>query len=555
MMRTYGRIRYVEGNWRIDAEPHVALRLKRVFGKLAKHGSSGMILSDTPENARDLEWFLSRYPMEVEDLDLLQGRAKQHRESVVRCEELLGGRDNPRVFDLAKPARDYQSRATEILLTRRRLIVGDELGLGKSLIAIAAMTQPEARPALVVTLASLPRQWEKYCREFAPGLNTHIIKTTTPYKLPQFFGHGPDVLICSYHKLACWVEFLRQYVRFVVFDECQELRRPEAQKYQAARQIAGNGKYCVGLSATPIFNYGGEFHSVAEVISPGQLGTREEFVREWCIEHGVKPRLKNPRAFGTYLRDNFVMIRRTRKDVGRELPDVIRIAHTVDSDARKLHEIKGTAGELAQIILRRVQTTKERRWTAAGEFDMLMRQATGIAKAPYVADFVRILCESGEQIILCGWHREVYSIWAEKLRDLNPAWYTGSETSGQKEAHKEDFVTGRSQVLFMSLRAGQGVDGFQDVCSTIVFGELDWSPGVHEQCIGRIHRDGQGDAVKAYYLVTDDGADPVISDVLGIKREQVEGIRNPDRPLLERLDRGGDNIVRLAKSYLDRSAS
>jgi len=61
--------------------------------------------------------------------------------------------------------------------------------------------------------------------------------------------------------------------------------------------------------------------------------------------------------------------------------------------------------------------------------------------------------------------------------------------------------------------------------------------------------------VTAYYLIAEDGSDPIVADVLGIKREQVEGIRNPDMPLIERLDRGGNNIRRLAESFLGKRAS
>lgn len=51
-----------------------------------------------------------------------------------------------------------------------------------------------------------------------------------------------------------------------------------------------------------------------------------------------------------------------------------------------------------------------------------------------------------------------------------------------------------------------------------MFGELDWSPGVHDQCIGRLDRDGQIKQISAYYLLADSGSDPIISDVLGIKK-------------------------------------
>lgn len=86
----------------------------------------------------------------------------------------------------------------------------------------------------------------------------------------------------------------------------------------------------------------------------------------------------------------------------------------------------------------------------------------------------------------------------------------------------------------------------------IVFGELDWSPGVHEQCIGRIHRDGQSDPVTAYYLTARDGSDPIIADALGIKREQIAGIRDPDGQLVEKLRGSEINVRRLAQAYLDR---
>lgn len=104
--------------------------------------------------------------------------------------------------------------------------------------------------------------------------------------------------------------------------------------------------------------------------------------------------------------------------------------------------------------------------------------------------------------------------------------------------------------VLLSLRSGAGVDGLQHVCNTVVFGELDWSPGVHEQCIGRVDRDGQAHPTMAYFLTASEGADPIIIDVLGVKREQIEGVRNPDMHLVERVDTGEDALRRLAADFL-----
>jgi SNF2 family DNA or RNA helicase len=163
---------------------------------------------------------------------------------------------------------------------------------------------------------------------------------------------------------------------------------------------------------------------------------------------------------------------------------------------------------------------------------------------------VRLLLENGESVVLFGWHRSVYDIWVERLKEFSPVLYTGSENAAQKADSVERFTTGKSKLFIMSLRSGAGVDGLQHVCRTVVVGELDWAPGVIEQCIGRVDRDGQTNPVMAYYMLAADGADPIMADVLGIKREQVEGVRNPGSDLIERLETGEDHIRRLAKELL-----
>jgi hypothetical protein len=60
-----------------------------------------------------------------------------------------------------------------------------------------------------------------------------------------------------------------------------------------------------------------------------------------------------------------------------------------------------------------------------------------------------------------------------------------------------------------------------------VFGELDWSPQVHYQVIGRLRRPGQPDQVTAHYLHTNEGSDPVLLETLGIKSDQSRGINDP----------------------------
>jgi SNF2 family DNA or RNA helicase len=563
-VRTFGKVTLQKSLrlWAVEAEPHVVIRLKRVFLKIDKTEHGAVHLSDTPENCRELLWFLQRFPMVVRPRAYLEERARAYDERSERLVSVIEGKYEPRPFELALPPREYQKIAAETTLQAGSLLLADDVGLGKTASAIAVIAQPIARPALVVTLTHLPQQWAAEVAKFAPGLRVHILKGAEPYDLTkEKRGRRdddvpfPDVIISNYHKLSGWADVLAGQVRGVFFDECQELRRSSSAKYSAAKHLAERAEIRMGLSATPIFNFGSEIYSVFRVLNPLALGTYEEFVREWCLsgydDKEGRARIRDPKAFGLYVRENALMLRRTRKEVGRELPPVVSIPHHIDADEAPLEQVESAAAELARIILTQGGQARGEKLRASEELSWRLRQATGIAKAPHVAAFVRMLVESGERVLLFGWHREVYNLWADLLLTFRPAFYTGEESPAQKAEAARRFLAGETPVLIMSLRSGAGLDGLQEAARTVVFGELDWSPAVHEQCIGRLARDGQDEPVAAYYLVTDNGSDPVLADVLGLKRQQLEGLRDPNADLIQRLDGGGDqNIRKLAEAYL-----
>lgn len=565
MQNTFGTLFYSADRhaWRVVCEPQVRARMKRVFPRVRQSAAQHIDLSATPENSRELLWFTQRYPLAMDHgaQRALQELADQHVDMENSLASLVAGRLAIPDFELAKPPREYQRVAGLQLGIRGGLLLADDLGLGKTVTAICPMAVPANLPAVVVYPAALPNHWPEKLAEFAPQLRVHHVRKGTPYplvrqrrqRIPDLWDTLPDVILISYHKLRRWAETLAEVAQYVVFEECQQLRSPDSEIHRACRHLATRARLRMGLTATPIYNYGCEFFHVVDPLLPGCLGTYEEFLREWCIAApGEKAKLQDAEQFGQYLRREGIMLRRTRKEVGRELPELSKIVHEIEADERVLGRITGDAAALARVILAANENYRGEKMQAAGEFDRLVRQATGVAKAPYVAEFVRLLLESGQQILLFGWHREVYSIWQEKLAEFNPVMYTGSESPSQKQASKAAFVSGDSRVMLISLRSGAGIDGLQHVSSTAVFGELDWSPGVHEQCIGRVHRDGQAEPVMAYFLVSDSGSDPIVSDVLGVKREQIEGVRNPGEHLVERLDVGENQLRALAQSFLQQ---
>jgi SNF2 family DNA or RNA helicase len=554
-LKTYGRLEYGDGtlwgtvpSWRVTAAPHVLIRMKNVFPRANTREFGHVTLKSTLEVCRDLEWFCERYPLDMsgEARDVLTDGAQQYRRRQEDLEAIMLPDAKFGDYSLSEPLREYQARSVALYLRAGSLLVADQLGLGKTVTAIGSFTDKGLLPVLVVCQTHLVKQWERFIARFLPLARVHVVQKTTTYNLP-----AAEVYITTYSKLAGWAEIMPRVAKSVVFDEVQELRHSGTAKYDAAKAIAVACTHRLGLSATPIYNYGGEMYNVIEVLSPAKLGSWQEFQREWCDYRGNKAVIKDTAAFGEYLRDNHIMVRNTRSEVGLELPTVERIVQTVPYTAAVMEEIRDVATELARIVLQ--GHTFEEKGQAAREFDLKLRMATGIAKAPYVAEFVKMLIEDGQNVLLFGWHRAVYDIWKERLREFNPVFYTGTESPKQKEDALRLFKQGYARLIIMSLRSGSGVDGIQTACKTAVFGELDWSPGVHEQCIGRLNRDGSIGGVSSFFLVADGGSDPVIAEVLGLKTEQVRGIVDPQqRENVVESQVDVARVKRMAEAYLQK---
>lgn len=542
----YGRLEWTRGSWILSAiPPHVALKLKAMFPKVPKHQVEIFTFRDTPEACADLAWFVHRYPMAMsgDDADrLLLGKSdfERARDSVEAI--LLPDWTPPPGHGLRDGKALYrgQAQAVEMLLRTGRLLCMDDVGLGKTLVALGALAAaPTKLPAAIVVQAHLPSQWlEEFVKPFT-HLRAHIIKGTKPYDLPP-----ADLYIFRYSNISGWADVAATGIfRTVVYDEIQELRHgPSTAKGAAAKVFSDRAEMKLGLSATPVFNYGSEIFNILEFIAPGMLGSWDDFLREWCTGQNGKWLVRDPDALGTYLREIQVVIRRQRQ--GRPVNTLVI---PVDSDEAVERENEDLARQLA---VRVVSGSFTSRGQAARELDAFARMVTGIAKARGVAAYVRILLEAGKPVILAGWHREVYELWLRELAEFRPVMYTGTESPAQKDKAKAAFIAGETDLFILSLRSGSGLDGLQQRCSTVCIGELDWTGQIYEQIIGRVDRPGQTAAeIEALFFVSDSGSDPIVMAVNGLKKSQASGIVDPLKGVAE-IYSNESRIKLLAERYL-----
>jgi SNF2 family DNA or RNA helicase len=547
-VKTYGNISIdTDGIIVIDrAEPHICIRLKQIFPKIGKTEVLPFNFKNNPENCHDLLWFLERYPLKLSDADrksMMRGR-KEFINKINEIESIFTPNYVPCSVQLreGKEARHYQLQGRDFYYMVNRFLLGDDLGLGKTITAIISLLDPTRLPAIVIAPSHMTSHWVEKITEFT-DLKIHVIKQGKPYTLPP-----ADVYISRYNFLYKWVDVFRLGTfKQAILDEVQDLRHSTTNKYEGAKVLSVSVEMLMALSATPIYNYGNEIFNIANIIKPGCLGTWYEFEREWIGADGKK--VDNPKALGTYLREQNIMLRRTRKEVGKELPPVNKLIYTVEYDEEA---VKNAEQQAIQLAIRTTTGTFMERGQAAFELDIFLRKLTGVSKAKYVAEFVRILLENGEPIVLAGWHRDVYDIWAKELAEYNPVFFTGTESPKQKDESKRKFLAGETNLFIMSLRSGVGLDGLQYRAKTVVYGELDYSPKVHDQLTGRVDRDrGEGvmEQTTAIYLISDGGSDPVIIDMLGLKASQSEGVMDPDAEIFEQVS-DDSRIKKMAQRYL-----
>ncbi|MBD3183317.1 ATP-dependent helicase, partial [Candidatus Poribacteria bacterium] len=437
--------------------------------------------------------------------------------------------DNPAGFN--GELREFQKEGLAFLMHNRRALLADSMGLGKTVIALSWLAQINQYPVLIVVPPHLVKQWESETKKFLntvkvePSENNilrpdneltyHTITGLTPYSLPK-----AHIYFIHYLLLRGWKDpFQEMDFKAIVFDEIQELRHAGTQKYSVASLVSEKCENVIGLSGTPIYNRGGEIWNILNILEFHCLGDWESFTREWCYGYGSDT-VVDPELLGKYLKEEGLLLRRTKEEVLSELPPKRRIVQEIDADEGMYQDLIGKAVEIATEIpdVEDVFLKGRMMREAVNE----TRRITGIAKAHHVAQFVKLILEAGEPCLLFAHHHDVVDIYLKELAEYFPGCITGRENLKEKDWAVKNFMEERTNLLIISLRAATGLN--LPRARAVVFGELDWSPAVHSQSEDRAHRIGTKDSVLCYYLVCGHGTDADMMEALGFKISQFVGI-------------------------------
>jgi SWI/SNF-related matrix-associated actin-dependent regulator of chromatin subfamily A-like protein 1 len=409
----------------------------------------------------------------------------------------------------------YQEEGIRKGLEWKRLFIGDEPGLGKTLQSIGIIDTAGAYPALVICPSSLKINWQREVEKFTDKkalVLDNYNRTTWPYLLQMKMFHVAIVNYESLRKYFVWdikggksfrlkdVVFCPQITMFnsVIIDESHRAKDPSAQQTKFVKGICAGKEYIILLSGTPVVNRPGDLVAQLSIMERlNEFGGKNNFLLNYAQG---KREASNLEELSKELYSR-CLIRREKAKVLTQLPDKTRVDIYVDISNRE--EYDTAAQDLAK-YLREYQQCMEHeirrkmRMEALVKF-MTLRSIASKGKVEHAIDFVQVFLDGGNKLILfCSSHEIV-----DQLKQAFPkaVTVTGRDSSVMKQAAVDAFQQREDvQLIICSIKAA-GVGLTLTASSNVAFVELPWTYADCCQCEDRAHRIGQKDNVTCYYLL------------------------------------------------------
>jgi SWI/SNF-related matrix-associated actin-dependent regulator of chromatin subfamily A-like protein 1 len=408
---------------------------------------------------------------------------------------------------------DFQKEGVDFLANHRSALLADQLGIGKSAQAIHAAQQVGARSILVICPASIKYNWRKEGVKWGYSEDDIYIIDRGVKTLPE-----TGMFIINYDLIwrKKYVKLLakREY-DVLICDECHHVKNHRAKRSKAVWLKDGycdKSIYRWMLTATPVLNRPVELHPMLSKLCPKRLGEYKNYIdytRRYCRGHDGNwgwnaTGADNLQELSGRLTG--FMLRRTRDC----LPD------------KTLQKIY-------------MPTTKEieKQLFSGNETDSIRRKI-GIGKIKPSVEHIKNILEDEDKVIVFAFHRDVIEGLEEELKEYNPVKLYGSTSQKERQKSINKFSTDDETRVFIGQiqAAGEGIDGLQNKCSVGIFVEICHTPGVINQAMGRLHRQGQKSKCLFQYLIVENSIDEKVLNSTIFKEKNIQTImKDKDRGL------------------------
>jgi SWI/SNF-related matrix-associated actin-dependent regulator 1 of chromatin subfamily A len=411
--------------------------------------------------------------------------------------------------------------------SRPSTLIGDEMGLGKTIQAIGVINTMEKAPerVLIIAPASLKLNWRRELDRWL--VHPLSVGIATSQSIPP-----ANVVIINYDILRKHADYLKSIVWDVlIVDEAHYLKNPDAQRSQAAYSI--RALRTLFLTGTPIVNRPMELYPLIHHLDPERWKNSSQFRFRYTV-WGDKNGGKNLEELQDILRST-IMIRRLKSDVLTELPpkrrQIIELPasaeqkRALNDEMRAFAEARGyiAAGTTDDEWMTAVDKLKEGEW---GDFTELsaLRHMTALSKVPNVIEHVKEVLEEKPKVVVFGHHRDVLEQIFDGLAEYHPVMLHGDTPMDLRQRNVDRFQHVDSCRVFVASITAAGVGITLTAADTVVFAELDWTPGNMKQAEDRCHRIGAEvhESILIQHITLEGSMDVGMAQLLCEKLETIE---------------------------------
>ena len=439
---------------------------------------------------------------------------------------------HPEEFPLPKlqvkaDLRDYQETGVKWLSMLDKYgfggILADDMGLGKTLQTISFLSSriDDSKKVLILAPSSLIYNWSDEFAKFAPHLDVAVVYGLKNVR-DELIAEKHQITITSYASFRQDVEeYKDNHFQYLILDEAQVMKNDQTKIAQYLRDFEVEHTYA--LSGTPIENNLGELWSIFQIVMPGLLPSKKEFLKLPAekVARYIKP---------------FVM-RRKKEDVLQELPDLIEVAYRNElADSQKTIYL----ALLKQMQDRIIHATEDEINRSKIEILSGLMRLRQICDTPklFMEDYegesgklesLRELLEQiqdgNRRVLIFSQFRGMLDIIENELDKLGMDSFkiTGSTPAKERQDMTTAFNDGQRSAFLISLKAG-GVGLNLTGADTVILVDLWWNPAVEAQAIGRAHRIGQERNVEVYRMITRGTIEEKIQELQESKRNLVSTI-------------------------------
>jgi len=423
-----------------------------------------------------------------------------------------------RRLDLPAPLYGFQVEGVRRLVENTSFLLGDEMGTGKTVMAIVAMKilfqRGLVRKALVACPANIISVWDEHLREWVRGALTWVVVKGPVDQRMYLWRQPAHVYVVSYDTLRNDLKAppvaapILSGLGLAILDEVHAIRNPRSGRHRAVMKL--NPKYRWGLSGTPLQNRLRDLKAIFDFLKPGlfwpglfggRRGPRSAYLEEY-VRGLMEP----------------YFLRRRKRDVLPQLPEKVRQDLWLELDAAQRRAYEECRQRMKMEFESRI--TPFTRMHIFSYITKLMQYAN-FAPNKTVSPKQRLLVEMLEEITTE--HKAVvftqfihYGInrLAPHLERFGLVVVHGQTPLEERRRAVEEFQKNPDVRVFLGSvkAAGEGITLHEG--NYVIHFDHWWNPAVAWQAEDRVHRVGQRRQVNVYSYWMEDTIEERIYQVL-----------------------------------------